>query len=173
MRLFIMLILIVFVCGCDTGSASTAAIEQKKTEENQYRLLKSQPPVQIAWSLEREQINKRTKRWNDENKVSYIYLTTEYGQIMTFMAIKGKVSSVNSQITNPSQVLRTSKNGNVSYNVMPSPAEDGSYGSNGDAIYFFTTEDVYVEWNGKYLLLDQPLQMSSVPNLVYVQKEEK
>lgn len=40
---------------------STSIKEQELTEANQERLLSIQPPVQLDWSLEREQINKRTK----------------------------------------------------------------------------------------------------------------
>jgi hypothetical protein len=43
---------------------------------------------------------------------------------------------------------------------------DGSYGSNGDAIFFFTTDDIYVEWRGDYMLADQPLKMTTQPELV-------
>lgn len=145
--------------GCDGGTSSK---EQALTEENQERLLAVQPPVQLNWSLEREQINKRTKLWNDKNKVSYIYLVS-YGKVMAFYTIKGKVSSVNSQITNPSQIVRSSGGGR---HVLPSPAEDGSYGENGDAIFFFTTDSTYVEWAGEYMLADKPLKMSTPPALV-------
>ena len=143
--------------GADECSNSTASKEQAKTEENQSRLLEVQPPVQLDWSLEREQINKRTQLWNEKNKVSWIYLIS-YGRIMAFFTIKGKVSSVNSQITNPEQ---------YHYNgvSLPSPAEDGSYGTNGDAVYFFTTDGAYVEWNQGYMLSDKPLKLSQEPLL--------
>lgn len=144
--------------GCFGGTSSA---EQDMTEKNQSRLLSVQPPVQLEWSLEREQINKRTDLWNDKNKVSYIYLV-DFGKVMAFYTIKGKVSSVNSQITNPEQV---SKRWGGHF-VIPSPAEDGSYGENGDAIFFFTTDGTYVEWAGTYMLADKPLKMATPPQLV-------
>ena len=156
------LIGIVFgTAGCTMPEGSTSEQEQSKTEENQKRLLASQPPVKLNWSLERENINRRTNLWNDENKISYIYLVS-YGKVMAFYTIKGKVSSVNSQITNPEQVIDRYE-GDV---VISSPAEDGSYGTNGDGIFFFTTEEVYVEWAGEYMLADQPLKLTTQPELV-------
>ena len=140
---------------------STAKLEQELTEANQERLLNTQPPVQLDWSLEREQINKRTSLWNDPNKVSYIYLVS-YGKVMAFYTIKGKVSSVNSQITNPTQITKRFSGAFT----MPSPAEDGSYGENGDGIFFFTTDGTYVEWAGEYMLADKPLKMATPPALV-------
>ena len=50
--------------------------------------------------------------------------------------------------------------------VVKSPDLDGSYGSNGDAIFFFTTDDIYVEWSDTYLLSDQPLRMAQEPLLI-------
>lgn len=167
--LVIVLLLVVATTGCVENTQGTAQLEQAKTEANQAKLLKSQPPVQLDWSLERENLNKRTKLWNDPNKVSYIYLIN-YGKVMAFYPIKGKVSSVNSQITNPAQLTTQWKRAGGTYHlsegVLPSPAEDGSYGENGHAVFFFTTSGVYVEWAGDYMLCDQPLKLSTPPTMV-------
>lgn len=165
--LFLFLIAVLTGCSVDSATSGTIAKqEQRLTEENQDRLLKSQPPAKLDWSLERENINKRTNLWNDANKISYIYLVN-YGKVMAFYTIKGKVSSVNSQITNPEQIVKNEYSSSSGWAVtMPSPAEDGSYGTNGDAIYFFTTEGAYVEWAGDYMLADQPLKLTTQPELV-------
>lgn len=153
--------------GCPDGKSSTVAQEQARTEANQQRLLKAQPPVSLDYSLERDNINKRTELWNNENKISYIYLVS-YGKVMAFYTIKGKVSSVNSQITNPEQIVQRkyTSGGNRYTHVLPSPAEDGSYGTNGDGIFFFTADGTYVEWSGSYMLADKPLKLSTPPELV-------
>lgn len=150
--------------GC-TIDESTSTTEQKLTEQNQARLLDSQPPVKLNWSLERENINKRTTLWNDANKVSYIYLIN-YGKVMAFYTIKGKVSSVNSQITNTEYLASKYNNGHYVDGVLPSPSEDGSYGTNGNAIFFFDTQGTYYEWAGDYLLVDQPMKLTSPVELV-------
>ncbi len=174
--------LLLLGAGCDVESAqqSSGNQEQNKTEANQRKLVNAQPPVSLDWSLERENINKRTTLWNNPNKVSYIYLVN-YGKVMAFYTIKGKVSSVNSQITNSEQLTWRCVNADGTYDPdgycggsvqrvvsgsVPSPAEDGSYGTNGDAIFFFTTEGAYVEWAGDYMLADQPLQLTTQPELV-------
>ena len=41
--------------------------------------------------------------------------------------------------------------------VLPSPAEDGSYGENGNSVFGFTPEDVYIETNLKYIVSTIPL----------------
>jgi len=161
--LIVMIFALVFM-GCEPRQ-DYARTEEKRTSENQSKLLSAQPPASLNWSLERENINNRTNRWNDPNKVSYIYLI-DFGKVMAFYTIKGKVSSVNSQITNPMTAPR-----NRTGIVIPSPAEDGSYGENGDAVFFFTTENVYVEWNKGYLLADEALKLSTPPQLVRTIKD--
>jgi hypothetical protein len=156
-----------FLSACSDVTTGTAGTEAKLTEDNQARLLQNQPPASLDWSLERDNLTKRTNLWNDVNKISYIYLIN-YGKVMAFYTIKGKVSSVNSQITNPEQIVKDPNcfgNGNCGI-VMPSPAEDGSYGTNGDAVFFFTTEGAYVEYRGDYMLADQPLKLTTQPELI-------
>lgn len=135
----------------------TSKAEQIYTEINQRHLLKVQPPVQLDWSLERDQINRRTLLWNDKNKVSYIYLFNK-DALIGFYAVKGKVSSVNSSITSPNMVYNGA--------TLDSPSEDGSYGTNGDAVFFFLTDGTYMEWNGTYLLVDKPMKLGVKP-LIY------
>jgi hypothetical protein len=161
------LCLLVFLAGCGYETNTTATQEQDQTEKNQQILLQNQPPERLSWSLERENINRRTLLWNNENKVSYIYLV-DFGKVMAFFTIKGKVSSVNSQITNPQQIVAHQRysGATITKHVLDSPAEDGSYGTNGDAVFFFTTDGTYVEWPGLYMLCDKPLKLSTPPELV-------
>jgi hypothetical protein len=144
--------------------------ESLMTEGNQRVLDKNQPAPYLEKSNERQNLIKRLQRFNDPNKVSYIYLI-EYGKVMAFYTIKGKVSALSSALTNPQQMIdRYGNQCNASNSqdcfVVDSPQQDGSYGTNGDGIFFFTTEDVYVEWHGDYMLADQPLQMATAPELV-------
>jgi len=43
---------------------------------------------------------------------------------------------------------------------------DGGKGTNGDGIFFFTTEGAYAEWHGDYMVSDFPLKLSTPPELV-------
>lgn len=166
--LAIVLALSVFLAACEEGAKSKdfQDEEQRITEEQQGAHLVSVPAPKLTDSQERRNLRERLLRFNTPSKVSYIYLLNEVGNIVSFMPIKGKVSSVNSMLTTPVQISWACRtNHGCSPVPVDSPDLDGSYGSNGDAIFFFTTEGVYVEWNGKYLLADQPLQIE-VPELV-------
>jgi len=173
----IVLVLIASMCmGCSDVSepeygSTTSGKEAKLTEENQDRMLVSSPPPKLDKSLERENLIRRLELLNDENKIFYIYIVS-YGKVMAEYVAKGKVSSVNSKLTTQEQVVESpyfdgynGAGGNAGL-VVESPDLDGSYGTNGDGIFFFTTDGAYVEWAGEYMVSDFPLQLTTPPLLI-------
>lgn len=143
---------------------SSAKDEQARTEKNQQQLNRIQPAPSVSWSLERDNLIKRFKLMNDRSVVMYMYVFIEgVGKPIGYYLVN-KVSSVNSQLTNPNQLVTpysTTSNGN--WHVMDSPAEDGSYGTNGDAIFGFTPDNLYMEHNMKYIVSTAPLMFKDVP----------
>jgi hypothetical protein len=69
---------------------------------------------------------------------------------------------VNSKLTNDVQIVRAQdcdhhqSSEGACFKTVESPQMDGSYGSNGDAIFFFTPDGQYVEYNGIYYVSSQP-----------------
>jgi hypothetical protein len=165
------LVLLATLCGCgDETPKNSQSQEQTTTEEQQTLHLKVSPPPKLGRSQERANLIKRLNRFNSDSKVSYIYLVN-YGKVMAFYTVKGKVSSVNSLLTTPEQVVDhiwhgSAANWKQSSHVVASPDLDGSYGTNGDAVFFFTTDDTYVEWRGDYMLCDKPLKLATPPEMV-------
>ena len=167
----VMLIVASMGTGCigrDNYESTTSGQEAKLTEENQNRLLISSPPPELMSSLERENLVRRLNLLNKDDKIFYVYLVS-YGKVMAEYVAKGKVSSVNSKLTTQEQIVEdpfgTLSNG-IGGKVVESPDLDGSYGTNGDAIFFFTTSGAYVEWSGEYIVSDFPLSMTTPPELV-------
>lgn len=136
----------------------TAKDEQELTEMNQRGLLERQPPPRLTWSLERDNLIKRFKLQNDRGISFFMYVFIEGVADPVGYYQVNKVSSVNSQLTNTEQIIRWGNSGQGS--PFPSPAEDGSYGENGDGVFGFTPEDVYIEHNMKYLVSTIPLTFS-------------
>lgn len=156
----------------DTSNVNTFFKEAAIAEVQQRKHLLSAPVPKLEKSQERKNLIGRLERFNSDDKISYIYLIN-YGKVMAFYTVRGKVSSVNSLLTSPQQIIddygRQCDQSGASYGncyVVASPDIDGSYGSNGDAIFFFTTDDAYVEWKGDYMLADQPLKLTQQPELV-------
>jgi hypothetical protein len=153
-------------CEHEIATGGTTKTEMEQTESNQSRLVKATPPPQFNQSLERENLVERLKRLNVANKIGYVYLLGNQGQVVAFYTIKGKVSSLNSLLTTPDQIVRIPATmGEQRYVTLPSPDFDGSYGKNPEGIFFFTTSDALVEYSGNYLYSDQPLKITTPVSL--------
>jgi hypothetical protein len=159
---------------CDGRPTNKSAKdEQARTELNQRDLLAKQPPPRISWSLERDNLIKRFKLMNDRTIMFYMYLFIEGQSAPIGYYQVNKVSSVDSQLTNTEQIVDSSRYSHEL--VLPSPAEDGSYGTNGNGVFGFTPEDVYIEHNLKYIVSTIPLNFPSATRLVIlnVQTEQQ
>lgn len=167
--LFVFTIFTVFLTSCESLSKKKSAIlEQNQTEVNQQTLNEVQPAPKITWSLERDNLIKRFKLQNDRAVSFFMYIFIEGIADPIGYYHVNKVSSVNSQLTNTQQIIKNSNYESGNYSVLPSPAEDGSYGENGDAIFGFTPEGVYIETNMKYLTSTVPLSFRSPVNLLAI-----
>lgn len=147
----------------DSRPANTSAKdEQAHTEVNQQNLNQRQPAPTITWSLERDNLIKRFKLQNDRSVMFYMYIFNEGVSAPIGYYQVNKVSSVNSQLTNTEQMVRGNYSGELV--TLPSPAEDGSYGTNGDAVFGFTPEDIYIEHNMHYIVATVPLHFTQPVN---------
>jgi len=146
---------------------NTAKQEQARTEANQSALNSSQPAPRVTWSLERENLIQRFKLQNDRSILMYMYIFNHGIENPIGYYQVNKVSSVNSQLTNPSQLVYepSSGAGSTDFHELPSPAEDGSYGENGDAIFGFTPDEIYIEHNMQYIVATAPLNFPKTRNI--------
>lgn len=177
----ILVIAAVVTTGCTIDATTPAEPKNAMQQSNdiQKKVTDSVPVPKIDTSSERANVAKRATLFNVETKISYIYLVN-YGKVMAFYTVKGKVSSLRSYMTpteklvnaNGDNCTRKDEEGGYSesdshqcYTVEASDI-DGTYGENVDGIFFFTTEGAYVEWKGDYMMSDQPLKLSQQPEMV-------
>lgn len=153
-------------CGPSTPSATELQqTEQEKVSANQSKMETSTPIPMLQNSLERANISKRLTTWQDPTKVSYIYLTS-YGHIMAFYTVKGKVTSGTKRLTSTERKIGINCGQYCDEILAESPELDGTYGSSAPYIFFWTTDGTYVQWNGEYMLSDNPLQLNETPAMV-------
>lgn len=160
--------------GCTVASSPTSyQTESKKTEAIQKNVIQAVPIPELTTSSERKNVARRAEIFNNEEKITYVYLVN-YGKVMAFYTAKGKISSLRSYLA-PTQKLVFGNGARCdedNYDSTPgcyqieAPEIDGTYGENVDGIFFFTTEDAYVEWHGDYMMSDQPLKLSTQPELI-------
>lgn len=156
--------------GIDTSNVNlgtTWLAEARSTEANHKGLVQAHPIPKMENSLERQNLINRYQTLNDRDKVFHVYLMS-YGKVVAYYTAQGKVSSVNSKLTQPEQIVKDTGNsghGEQNDHVVSSPQLDGSYGTNGDAIFFYTTAGEYVEWNGEYLVSETPRNIQTPVSL--------
>lgn len=161
-------------CGSGLDTGKTTKGEMEFTERNQKRLIKATPPPELTNSLERVNLRRYLEEINRDDRISYIYLVN-YGKVMAFYPVKGKVTYCSSKLTTRDQILEVghgTSRGGVTRHRVESPGLDGSYGPSEDAIFFWTTEGVLVQWKGDYLWCTEPLKLSTPPQLVYEIKDK-
>jgi len=159
--------------GCTGGG--TYLSEQQAIEQNQQRLDQIRPLPKMTDSEERKNLIKRAQTFNNPNKLSYIYLYS-YGKLIMYDTVKGKVSALDSSLTPQQQFVDSSgkqitdSNNCIGANdncyPINAPAVDGSYGTNGQGIFYYNQNGAYREWNGTYILSDQPMVLTNQPDLV-------
>ena len=148
---------------------TTFNAEAKWTEINQKGLDIIQPPPQIKWSVERNNLIRRLRLLNNSNKLGYIYLYTPGGTCLGYYVVKGKVSSCNSLLTAPQQLIKdpysfTNYNASDRHGlIVNSPDFDGSYGDNEQGVFFFLVDGTYVTWNGLFIYTDRPINVVAKP----------
>lgn len=167
-KILMAILLSALLFGCDnTSDNKTALQEQALTEINQQNLLSVQPPPKISWSLERDNLIKRFKLQNDRSVMFYMYIFIEGVSEPVGYYQVNKISSVNSQLTNTMQLVEGRSAGYIETISLPSPSEDGSYGTNGEAVFGFTPNDIYIEHNMHYIVSTVPLAFDK-PRLLTV-----
>lgn len=122
------------------------------------------PVDQMKHSLERDNLKARLLRFNKPDKIGYLYVMS-FGKFVGYYAVKGKISSTQSQLTN---TVQTWDSGSGADTVGESVGDDGSFGENegGDrGVFFFTTTGVLVETTLDWIYSDSPLTID-VPNLI-------
>ena len=143
---------------------SSYFIEDRLTESNQLSLDTAQPALTVDVSLERANLIKRLKFINDANRMGYVYLLSDMGSVIGEYTIKGKPSSLNSYLTQTEQIKCVNPDEathDYQCAAVTSPDMDGSYGNNPDGIFFFATDETYVEWSGKYIYSSQAMNVST------------
>lgn len=158
---------LVALAACTSGAEERKAAQAVSgDQQKKYEIADPFPASALKGrSLERKNIAERLVRYNDPNKISYIYLLAQNGQVISYFTIKGKVSNAGSQLLPEDDILDPCGT-DYCPTVVDSAGDDGSYGPDEDSIFFFTTDGTLVEWGGLYLLSDKPLDIKTPVSLI-------
>lgn len=174
MKRLIALLVVLAVVGCGFTAVALAGKPDwwKNSEKISDQIARQQmsavpyPLAQMRDSLERRNLRERLLRFNKPQKIGYLYVMS-FGKFVGYYVVKGKISSVQSQMTNSDQVWDAGS-GEQGETVVDSIGDDGSFGPNegGDrGVFFFTATGVLVETTLDWIYSDAPLKID-VPNLL-------
>ena len=165
----LVILLVVSCCciSCDGYAPSGSQQDKINQQEAANALQANQPtPTDLEYSLERYNLIRRAYWVNGQREkamklpceiqrpLGYIILMSGNTVVGRF-EVDGKVSSLNSFLTPDSDYYEYSAGSGTAKNNWLADV-DGSYGTNDNGIFFFTTDGKYIEWTGTYLYSDIP-----------------
>ena len=152
-------------------------VQIQAAQEAAGGIVENQPvPTDIEYSLERYNVIKRAYWVNGQREkamslpcavnrpLGYIVLFTDSGAVAGRFVVDGKVSSLNSYLF-PAYEQEKWRDYSLIYEREVAGI-DGTYGENVSGIFFFDVNSNYIEWNGKYLYTDIPVDVDD-PVLKY------
>jgi hypothetical protein len=168
--LFLMFVLI----GCESLPGDSSNNDAQDTLNIGDELAKNQPtPTDIEYSLERLNLIARAYWVNGQRDKALTILNTSpvplpLGYIVLIsgnvivgqFTVMGKVSSLNSWLTPDYWYDDVAYTDNAD-ELVEMPDVDGTYGTNADGVFFFTTDGKYMEWTGTYLYSDMYLPVEN------------
>ena len=157
MRYLIAIICTLLLAGCqeDKKAAKNVQAEKAKAAANS---------IAFTENAEIDNIKMRLELTANPGLLGFVVLLNETGQPVMYSGVKGKITSGSKRLTKPDRA--TSEGPGSNNVVMQSPSDEGTYGSSGEYIFFWTPAGQYIQWNGKYLYSDKPFRLSVEPLLV-------
>ncbi|MEO3856116.1 hypothetical protein [Acrocarpospora sp. B8E8] len=150
---------------CDSSEERKQAQAISGNQQKKYEAAVPFPAGDLNNPLDRANLAEYLKRNNDKNRTSYVYLLSMDAKVIAYYAIKGKVTSVSSQLLPQDDIVDPCGSSYCPMSV-DSAGDDGTYGGNEPGVFFFTTEGVLITWTGDYIQSDQPMDIKTPVSLV-------
>ena len=173
---FVFVTLIMFIsmsCNWSTPQNDVERSTMKKLE-NTSTLLQMQPAPKLNYSHERYILSERIKRWNDPNKVLYLYIFTPTN-IVYYVTVRGKLSSTSKRLTPTWMLINCDKGSSYGHCIVEAPDEMGTWGKSSPAKVGIMTNGSLIEIGGftGYILTEEPLKFEEKVILVKIMQITK
>ena len=144
-------------------AALTACVEEPKATKNAQaeKAKAAANSLQFTENAEIDNIKKRLDLTANPGLLGFVVLLNESGQPVMYTGVKGKITSGGKRLTRPDR--STTEGPGQNSVVMQAPSDEGTFGSSGEYVFFWTPAGQYIQWNGKYLYSDKPFRLSVEP----------
>lgn len=150
--------IILGLVGCGPQAPSAKNVQAQKAQE-------AANSITFVENAEIDNIKKRLELTANPGLLGYIILMNDAGQVVLYTGVLGKVTSGGKRLTSPDRYDSAGTNGFI----RSAPSDEGTFGSAGEYIFFWTPTGQYKQWNGKYLYSDKPFRLSVEPIVVSVE----
>ena len=156
-RLIILFILCFFISACEG--------EPTNKDEQARKAQKAAESINYTENAEIDNIKKRLDLTSSPSLLGYVAIINNVGQIAMYTPVKGKVTSGGKRLTTPNKVLYQDL-------LVPTPSDEGTWGSSNPYVYFWTPSGRYIQTSMNYLYSDQPFRLTEKPLVVFEEKPE-
>jgi hypothetical protein len=182
LAVLIVALLAIGLTACGGGSENEKAHEnQANIRQRSFAKLSKQEPVEEAtFSPTRRTINFWTKTWgHDPNKLSYVYLQADNGQLTGYYVFKGLPVSECAAMTETYEFVDPKNDEHSQDFMVPAPGMDGAYYSGGQCSVYYGIDALsgqYMEFSlsggQSFLLYEKPLPKPEVEPLGFTTIQE-
>lgn len=165
------------LAGCDTTPSSqdvsqslTEKIAQSATNPAAGGVAYPYDEMAAGGWMEEKMLREHLVRQANPHAIRYVIVTTQMGQIMGQWPIQGMVVDPNSQMTT-TKMINHCGGCSSSGAVTDAPGDNGTYGPEAGAAFFFTTSgaEIQIPKSAMWFESDVPLNLTSQPLLTYNQ----
>lgn len=117
-------------------------------------------------NAEIDNIQKRLRLTSNPGQIGFVLLLNQAGQPIMYTSVKGKITSGGKRLTAPEVEYHVDHGEYRGTDLGPGPSDEGTYGSSGEYVYFWTVDGQYVQWNGGYLYSDKPFRTNIQPLVI-------
>ena len=157
---YLVLAISVSLAACGGGEVTTKSVESQKAAA-------AANSIHFEENAEIDNIKKRLELTANPGLLGFVVLLNEMGQPVMYTGVKGKITSGGKRLT---RVDMTEMHDHTL--VRQAASDEGTYGSSGEYVYFWTPEGQYIQWNGKYLYSDKPFRLTTAPLVVNVEEKK-
>jgi hypothetical protein len=160
-------LVVLFVVACGAAPASTPT-PVKETQAQKAAAAAN--ALSFTENAEIDNIKRRLELTSQPGLLGFIVLLNETGQPVMYTTVKGKLTSRSKRLTKPYDVKEGWDCGEAWCDKeLPAASDEGTFGSSGEYVFFWTTSGQYIQWNGKYLYSDKPFRLSVQPIVIATQ----
>jgi hypothetical protein len=157
-----MMLSLLSLTGCPDDDTKTKNVQAEKAKAAANAIV-------FTENAEIDNIKKRLELTANPGLLGYIVLINGTGQVVMYTGVQGKVTSGGKRLTPTDRY--DSEGGN--YFMRPAPSDEGTYGSSGEYVFFWTPAGQYIQWSGTYLYSDKPFRLSTEPIAIAITEPGK